>query len=70
MVVKKFQVYSIKITGNTLVSQKIESVQFYSFFQAKLPARFLSLSPRQTGISHSSGTALSEDIFFLNRKRG
>ena len=53
MVAEKFQIYSVKITGNTLVSQKTESVQFYSCPQAKLSLRFLSLSPRQTGIAHS-----------------
>ena len=52
MVAEKFQIYSVKITGNTLVSQKTESVQFYSCPQAKL-CRFLSLSPRQTGIARS-----------------
>ena len=29
MVAEKFQIYGVKITGNTLVSQKTESVQFY-----------------------------------------
>ena len=52
MVAEKFQIYSVKTTANTFVSQKIESVQFYSCPQAKLSPRFLSLSPRQTGIAH------------------
>ena len=30
MVAEKFQIYSVKTTANTFVSQKIESVQFYS----------------------------------------
>ena len=63
MVAKKFQIYSVKTTANTFVSQKIESVQFYSCPQAKLSPRLLSLSPRQTGIAHYSYTAFSEDIF-------
>ena len=63
MVAQKFQIHSVKTTTNTFVSQKIESVQFYSFSQAKLSPRFLSLSHRQTGIAHSSRTAFSEDIF-------
>ena len=69
MVAEKFQIYSVKTTANTFVSQKIESVQFYSCPQAKLSLRFLSLSPRQTEIAHYSRTAYSEDIFFLSRKR-
>ena len=59
MVAEKFQIHSVKITANTFVSQKIESVHFYS----KLSPEFLSLSPRQTGIAHSSRIALFEDIF-------
>ena len=49
--------FSVTITANTFVSQKIESVQ------AKLYRRFLSLSSRQKGISHSSQTVFFEDIF-------
>ena len=37
------------------MSQKIESVHFYSYPQAKL-------SPRQMEVAHSSSTAFSEDI--------
>ena len=55
--------YSVKTTANSFVSQKIESVQFYSCPQAKLPTRLLSLSPRQTGIAHSFRTEFSEDVF-------
>ena len=61
---KKFQTYSVKITVNTFVSQKIESVNFYSCPPSKTLPRFLSLSPRQTGIAHSSRTAFFEDVFF------
>ena len=61
MVLEKFQVYSVKTTAIIFVSQKIESFQFYSCCQAKLSSRFLSLSPRQTGIAHSSRTAFSKD---------
>ena len=45
MVAKRIQIYSAKTTANTFVSQKIESVQFYSCPQAKLSPRFLSLFP-------------------------
>ena len=62
MVAEKFQIYRVKITANAFVIQKIESAHFYSFPQAKLSLRFLSLSPRQTGIAHPSQTAFSEDI--------
>ena len=65
MVAKNIQIYSVKITANKFVSQKIESVHFYSYPQAKLSPRFLSLSPRQTGIVHYFQTPFSEDIFFL-----
>ena len=64
MVADKFQIYSIKITATRFLSQKIESVHFYWYPQVKLSAKFLSLSPRQTGISYSSQTAFFEDIFF------
>ena len=70
MVVEKFQMYSVKTTANAFVGQKIESVQFYSCPQAKLSPRFLSLSPRQTGIAHYSRTAFSEDIFPEQKEGG
>ena len=73
MVAEKFQIYSVKITANTFLSQKIGSVYFYSAPPAPPPPplrpsktlspRFLSLSPTQTGIVHSSQTAFFEDIF-------
>ena len=68
MVAEKFQIYSVKITANTFVSQKLESVHLHSCPEARLSLRFLSLSPRQMGITHSSWTAFSEDIFSLSRK--
>ena len=55
--------FVVKITANTFVSQKIESVHFYSCSQSKLCRRFLSLSSRQKGIVHSSQTVFFEDIF-------
>ena len=64
MAAEKFQIHSVKTIANTFVSQKIGSVQFYSCPQAKLfPQVFISLSPRQTGITHASRRAFSEDIF-------
>ena len=44
MVADKFQIYSVRITTNTFVSQKIESVHIYSSPLSKLSPRFLSLS--------------------------
>ena len=69
MIAEKFQIYSVKTTVNTFVSQKIESVQFYSCPKAKSSPRFLSLSPRETGIAPSR-TAFSEDIFSWVEKGG
>ena len=57
--------FSVKATANTFLSQKIESVHFYSCPQAKLYSRFSSLSSRQKGIAHSSQT-----VFFLEKKGG
>ena len=55
--------FSVKITANTFVSQKTEPVHFYSYPQAKIYYRFLSLSSRQKGIAHSSQNVFFEDIF-------
>ena len=55
--------FSVKITANTFVSQKIESVHFYSYPKAKLYCKILSLSSRQKRIVHSSRTVFFEDIF-------
>ena len=69
MVAEKFQIYSVKVNANTLVSQKIESAQFYSWPQAKLSPRFLSLFIRQTGIAHSPEQHFL-NIFFPEQKEG
>ena len=45
MVAEMFQIYSVKITVNTLVSKKNESVQFYSCLQAKLSPGFYHYPP-------------------------
>ena len=43
MIAEKFQIDSVKITGNTFVSQKkMESVHFYSCLQPKLSPAFIS----------------------------
>ena len=61
--------FSANITANTFVSQKIESVDFYSCHQVKLCLMFLSLSSRQKGIAHSSQTVFLK-IFFPEKKWG
>ena len=53
MVAEKFQIYSIKITGNTLVSQKTESVQFYSCPQNKTLSQVFIIIPQADGNVHS-----------------
>ena len=44
MLAEKFQIYSVKIIANTFVSQKIESVQFYSYLQV-----FIIIIPQAAG---------------------
>ena len=63
LVARKFQIYSVKITANIFVSQKIESVLFYSWHESKLSSRFLSLSCKQMGSTHSSQTVFFKDTF-------
>ena len=58
----------LRSLANTFVSQKIESVHFYSCHLAKLSLWFLSLPPRQREIAHSSQTAFSKDLFFPQQK--
>ena len=57
-----------KFMANTFVSQKIKSVHFYSYPQAKLSPRVLSLPPRQKEITNSFRAAFSEDPFFPQQK--
>ena len=55
---------------NTFVSQKIESEHFYSWPQAKLFPRLLSLPPSQKEITHSPRTEFSQDFFFCTTEKG
>ena len=67
---KKFK-FSVNITANTFVIQKIEPAHIHLCPRAKLYRKFLSLSPRQKGIAHSSKTVFFEDIFsWEERERG
>ena len=49
----------LRLVAITFVSQKIESVHFYTCAHAKLSSKFLSLSPRQKETIHSSRIAFS-----------
>ena len=69
MVAEKFRIYSFKTTANTFVSQKIESVQFYSCPQAKLSPRFLSLSPGRRELRITPEQHFLK-IFFPEQKEG
>ena len=67
---KSFKVMVLRLLANTFVIQKIESDHFYSCPQTKLSRRFLSLSPRQKEITHSSETVFSKVCFFPSRNGG
>ena len=49
MVAEKFQIYSVWLTANTFVSQKFESVHFYSCPQLKVFPRFVFILPQADG---------------------
>ena len=51
MVVEKFQIYSVNITANTFVSQKIESVHFYSSPKQNSPPGFYHYPPGRQELS-------------------
>ena len=63
MVVEKFQVYSVKFTANTFVSQKLFT---HAPKQIPTPGLFSS----QTRISHFSQTAFFEEIFSWGERMG
>ena len=67
---KSFKFMVLRLLTNTFVSQKIESVHFYSCPQVKLSPRLLSLPLRQKEVTHSSQTAFFEDLLFLQQNRG
>ena len=60
---KSFKFILLRLLQIHLWVKQIESVHFYSCHQAKLSARFLSLSRRETGIAYFSRTAFLEYIF-------
>ena len=55
----------LRLLASTLVSQKIDSVHFYSCPQAKT---ILTITRRQNEIIHLSQTVVYEDLFFTSRK--
>ena len=66
MIAEKFQIYSVKITANTFVSQKMDLFIFTHALKQNSPQGFLSLSSRQTGIAHYCFLK----IFFPEEKGG
>ena len=68
MIAEKFQIYSVKITANTFVSQKIASVQFYSCLQAKLFPRFFHYPPGRQELPIPPEQGFLKIFFFLRRK--
>ena len=65
---EKFQISSVKITANTFVSQKIESVQFHSYPKQNSPM-FLSLSLGRRELSIPPEQHFLK-IFFPKQKEG
>ena len=64
MLAEKFQIYRVKIIANTFVSQKIESVQFYSYLQV-----FIIIIPQAAGDCPFLRNSVFWKYFLLNRKR-
>ena len=62
MVAEKFQIYSVKITANTFVSQKIESV-FTHAHKKNLPPEFYHYLPGRWELPIAPHTAFFEEIF-------
>ena len=61
--------FSVKITANTFVSQKIESVHFYSYPQANSTAGFYHYPPGRRELPIPPQQCFFK-IFFLEKKRG
>ena len=62
MVMKKFQIYGVRITANTFVSKKLNLFIFTHAPKQNFP-QVLLLSSRQTGIAHCFRVAFFEYIF-------
>ena len=61
MIAEKFQIFSVKTTVNTYVSQKTKSAQFYSCPEQNAPPGFYHHPPGRQELP--ARTAFSEDIF-------
>ena len=66
---KIFKSIVLRLLESTFVSQKIESVHFYSCPQTTPSPRFLSSTSRQKEITHFPRTAYFESLFFPQQKR-
>ena len=69
MVAEKFQIYSVKTTANTFVSQKIESAQFYSCPKQNSPPGFYHYPPGRRELPIPPEQHFLK-IFFPEKKEG
>ena len=60
MVAEKFQIYSVKITADTFVSQKIEPAHFYSCPPSKTLLQVFIIIPQTDG----NGPVLPSNVFW------
>ena len=67
---KSFKFIVLRLLQIHLWVKKLNLLIFTHAPQAKLSSRFLSLSPRQTGMALSSRAAFFEDIYFPEEKGG
>ena len=65
---KSFEYMVLRLLANRFISQKIESLHFYSCSQAKLSSRFLLLPSQAQGNHQFLRKAFSEDLFFPQQK--
>ena len=69
MIVEKFQIYSVKTTVNTFVSQKIESVQFVHALKQSSPPGFYNYLPSRWKLPISPKQHFPK-ILFPEQKEG
>ena len=67
-VAERFQIYSVKITANTSLRKKVESVHFYSCPKQKFPAGFYHSLPDRRKLPIPPERRFL-NIFFLEEKR-
>ena len=66
---EKFQIYSVKITANTVVNQKNESAHFYSCPKQKSPPGFYHYPPGRRELRITPEQHFLK-IFFPEQKEG